>query len=177
MQKKIVMELHRHPSTLDTVFYLNFFILKKMLIFTLFTLAEPFYMSTFGKNCIGQTQILRCWNFFQALKLLTIWSKKPLLQSCKQTFAAVCLLPLEFLLWKKFFWHGSNSPMGPSWKNVFWNCLQFIFASCWRVWTMSDMINIQKRFLEPFMASWPQNICSSIFWCHNFATAEMYQCL
>ena len=52
-----------------------------------------------------------CWadkdyeelNFFQALKLLTIWSKKPLLRSCKQTFAAVCLLQLEFLLWKNFF--------------------------------------------------------------------------
>ena len=45
---------------------------------------------------------MRCWNFFQALKLLTIWSKKPLLWSCKQTFAAVCLFPLEFLLWKFF---------------------------------------------------------------------------
>ena len=101
-------------------------------------------------------------NFFQALELLTIWSKKPLLQSCKQTFAAVCLLPLEFLLWKKIFWHGSNSPMGPSWKNVFWYCLPFIFASCWRVWTMSNTINILEKFLQPFMASWPKNTCQFI---------------
>ena len=99
---------------------------------------------------------------FQALKLLTIWSKKPLLRFCKQIFAAVCLLPLEFLLWKIFFWHGSNSPTGPSSKRVFRNCLQFIFASCWRVWTMSNTINILEKFLQPFMASWPKNTCQFI---------------
>ena len=68
-----------------------------------FTLAKPFYMSTFGKNCPGQTRNMRFWIIFKVLKLLTIWSKKPLLRSCKQTFAAVCLLQLEFLPWKIFF--------------------------------------------------------------------------
>ena len=55
-----------------------------------------------GKLCWADTDY-EVLNFFQALKLLTIWSKKPLLRSCKQTFAAVCLLQLEFLLWKNFF--------------------------------------------------------------------------
>ena len=55
---------------------------------------------------------------------------------------------------KIIFWHASNSPVGPCWKNAILNLLQFVFASCWRVWCMSDTINILNLFLGPFMASW-----------------------
>ena len=42
-------------------------------------------------------------NFFQALKLLTIWRKKPLLRSCKQPFAAVCLLSFWIYPWCRIY--------------------------------------------------------------------------
>ena len=72
------------------------------------------------------------------------------------TYAVVCLLLLEFSIWKIFFWHAPNSPAKPCCKYAILNCLQFVFASCWGVWCMSDTINILKLLLEPFMASWPQ---------------------
>ena len=73
------------------------------------------------------------------------------------TYAVVCLLLLEFSLWKKIFWHAPNSPVGPCLKNVIFNCINFFFASCWRVCSISNTIQYFQLFLEPFMASWPQN--------------------
>ena len=77
------------------------------------------------------------------------------------TYAVVCLLLLEFSIWKFFFWHAPNSPARPCCKYAILNCLQFVFASCWRVWCMSDTINILNLFLGPFMASWLPKLTTS----------------
>ena len=92
---------------------------------------------------------------FQALKLLTIWSKKPLLWSCKQTFAAVCLFPLEFLLWKIFltFFIISNET-----KLKKCNLKLSLIYLCIMLENLKHVrhntIDIFKKILEPFMASW-----------------------